>query len=1295
MSPSRVLFAFSCLSLGALLVRCGGDSATCDDCSGEPLSGLTVITPAKVAVGSCAPAQIVQLDGGVTSRPTTELRLALEGDTGWYADAGCSVQATRATAMVGSRGAIAYVKADSSGTRRARARLSGPLGGETTYEAKALAGTATNIAIGGARYVDTTSCAPVWVAAADSAGNPANLSTDVAVNLAAPGTAFFTDSNCATSTTVATIGPARESAIVFAQFGLPGDITVTAGGANLIVGSTSVNVEGDQQLRVAFTPAGESIDLTAGVCTPVGIAVVDLAGAPASVGTMDVTLQAINAQVYSDASCATETTSTTIRGTSATTVYVRSTLAGSATLNATLANSQSRTVALNVTAGPAAALALSGSSRMTQGGCYRYVVQRVDAFDNLATGAAGTAALSSASLGIFSDAACGTAITSVSFSAESSAVVIYVRSATTVADATLSATFPGLAAGTTTVDVVGAPTAVAVSLAASATAGACSPARVTLTDAGGIPTDTLVADSIALNGTPASIVFFSDAACTTSVSSVVVNPFASAAQVWVRGRIARTYDLTFTSSTLPVTNKSLVIVPGAPATIHVSGSDRMNLGDCEGLELTLSDTFGNATTASGALEVELPTPARGTLHTSDACAATAAAVTFAAGSSTRIVFYKGTNLGADVVNAVSSGLTNGALTLEVVFFMGDARAEAGTIPLTRSAAIDPADDAVVYLHALDGTVWRSGDVGATWEQRCKTPAPDATSGVGFLVSPAADGTAYVNTASGSYRVEALEGAACPSITNGLSTLYSYAVVSGLTVDSTGRLFAWHGCCSDTNLSISDDYGATWTQLYDDVLSTAWMGWMANHPTNSQLKLVERTFAGTGAGLYRSTNGGSSWTFVTAEGFGNSQNAIKFDPAHPGYVYTNGRSSSTDGSTWAADANYNALSLSWTLDNSGAVYKFDTATTTSTGLLRAPDARTPVWAALEGAIAVPFNNNATRMSVSADGTTIAVVTGRDLYLTTNAGAEFARVSTPGTLSGFPMTYAAASALDGYAVGNDLWIALATHDGGVTWSGGAAGGSQDPPMIHVNPAFTGSVYVRGEEFNSTYDNYVMASQDGFATIRDNANGAAYSWAGVGAVSLADPLSFMTIGFGTCRRTIDGGQNYTQSSCPTVPNVWYPSPIGWLSPADNNIIWYAGNDLSTQALWQTSYADGSTTNLTARTGVAPAAVEMYGSNVMRVVSTNGQLVTSTDLAVSFGTPSSASTDGNCQQRYLTSVVGQPATVATACIGSGTVAVSRNAGATWTNVPVSGCSVRQIALFDAAMVVSCNNQAARTVVY
>jgi hypothetical protein len=195
-------------------------------------------------------------------------------------------------------------------------------------------------------------------------------------------------------------------------------------------------------------------------------------------------------------------------------------------------------------------------------------------------------------------------------------------------------------------------------------------------------------------------------------------------------------------------------------------------------------------------------------------------------------------------------------------------------------------------------------------------------------------------------------------------------------------------------------------------------------------------------------------------------------------------------------------------------------------------------------------------------------------------------------------------------------------------------------------------------------------------------------------------MTNGWDTCRRTVDGGLNYESRSCPGVPFVWYPSPNGGISPVDSNVMWFAGYDFSVgPGLWQVDWTDGSVVNITNRTGVSPAGIEMYqdgASYVMRVVSADGALVQSSDLSQSFGPPTVPSGEYNgCTNRFLVSLAGSPSVVAHACIYNSTVVLSRDAGASWTQLPMNGCQVTQIALFDDAVVASCANRPAMTVLY
>src|SRR5690348_3019899 len=68
---------------------------------------------------------------------------------------------------------------------------------------------------------------------------------------------------------------------------------------------------------------------------------------------------------------------------------------------------------------------------------------------------------------------------------------------------------------------------------------------------------------------------------------------------------------------------------------------------------------------------------------------------------------------------------------------------------------------------------------------------------------------------------------------------------------------------------------TWTMTGPDAgASTA----LAMHPTNTQIAIVA-----TPRGLYRTANGGGSWTLVN-EYLRSSMNSIAFDPANPNRVF---------------------------------------------------------------------------------------------------------------------------------------------------------------------------------------------------------------------------------------------------------------------------------------------------------------------------------------------------------------------------------------------------------------------------
>lgn len=213
-----------------------------------------------------------------------------------------------------------------------------------------------------------------------------------------------------------------------------------------------------------------------------------------------------------------------------------------------------------------------------------------------------------------------------------------------------------------------------------------------------------------------------------------------------------------------------------------------------------------------------------------------------------------------------------ALTTPQAIFSG-ARSISGRVT---ALAIDPRDGDVIYLGAATGGVWKTVDGGRNW-----IPLTDdqPTLVVGAIaLDPSNPDTVYVGTG------ELLTG------------FYGSGVLK------------------------STDGGASWTQLtgpfvgpFNTVRSGAVFGALAVSPANPQLILAGVDYGGGLAargGIYRSADGGVTWTQVLAGGAGTD---LVFNPAQPNIVYAgvanaalrtafarpqNGLYKSTDGgATW--------------------------------------------------------------------------------------------------------------------------------------------------------------------------------------------------------------------------------------------------------------------------------------------------------------------------------------------------------------------------------------------------------------
>ncbi|NHM02781.1 T9SS type A sorting domain-containing protein [Flavobacterium difficile] len=161
---------------------------------------------------------------------------------------------------------------------------------------------------------------------------------------------------------------------------------------------------------------------------------------------------------------------------------------------------------------------------------------------------------------------------------------------------------------------------------------------------------------------------------------------------------------------------------------------------------------------------------------------------------------------------------------------------------TSAVAIDPLDANVIYVGAPAGGIWKSTNGGATWVPLADDLPQIGVSGIAIDHPTPSNLTVYIATgdkdASDTYSVGVLK-----SVNGGPW------ISAGLSFTGTGTL----------------------------------AGDLIIHPTNKQILLCA-----TSAGLFRTTNGGTTWTVEQTGDF--SQGSVRFKPNDPTVVYatTNNR-----------------------------------------------------------------------------------------------------------------------------------------------------------------------------------------------------------------------------------------------------------------------------------------------------------------------------------------------------------------------------------------------------------------------
>jgi photosystem II stability/assembly factor-like uncharacterized protein len=484
-------------------------------------------------------------------------------------------------------------------------------------------------------------------------------------------------------------------------------------------------------------------------------------------------------------------------------------------------------------------------------------------------------------------------------------------------------------------------------------------------------------------------------------------------------------------------------------------------------------------------------------------------------------------------------------------------------------AIDPSAPATVYAGG-NGGVWKSSDRGVTWT------SPTGELGVYSLaIDPSHPATLYGAFANGIEK--SVDGGASWSDLPIFDVGYLVVVV-----DPSHPATVYAG--SYNGVSKTTDGGATWTVLGSSGLpDTAYVGILAIDPhapgTLYAADGMESGPAGIGGfGIYKTTNGGATWTPITSGPGGTYVYALAIDPTNSAVIYASNRSgifqSTNAGVDWSvANDGFTACSVgAAALDplSSATLY----AGADGLGVFKSGDGGAH-WSLSNFIAGGSFDVQALVVD-PADPATVFAGTDDGVFKSTDAGASWTTAD-----AGLPMPHEGPFVADGpkirslaidpghpatlYAGTVDLFK---TTDGGASWTSILQGPIS---MLAIDPATTSTLYAG----TPTAD--LLKSTDGGATWAASDAGLQPSGLFAPVVALAfDPANTSTLyasnGFGVFK-SADAGATWVASSCglpilsfesmavdPSHPGTVYVGGTGVFKTVDGGAHWNAvGSGLS----------------------------------------------------------------------------------------------------------------------------------------
>lgn len=490
-----------------------------------------------------------------------------------------------------------------------------------------------NISLTGVSSFTTSFCAPFTITVRDALGNVSNVGSDTVFNLSGSGD-FYSDTNCTASISTTVVANLNSTGTFYYRKITPGAATLTATLASpvtpAIVGaSRNVNVTGSTPARLSLTVAASGTTVS---CNSVTINLLDSNNVLVNtVSSRTVSLSGTGSAVfYSNSTCATTAPTLTIgAGTNTGTTYMRKITTGVSTLTATSPGMGNGTGNITISVGPTNRIIFNAvaTSPYAVSTCQAYTLQTRDSLNNnvAPVTADTTVSLSGASDGSFySNSTCtaGNEITTTTILNGTSTRTIYYSKPTTTAvmpgsNVALTASVFGWSPDATTSVAVstGIPTHLATTNTAvgiailSATnvaiANRCLLTTVRVHDEANtlVPTSRVTSNITAnLSGGGAGAQFWSNATCTTPISSITINTGTNTRNFYYSSTTTTpTVAINWTNGGLSGTGSSrnVTVTDGVPSRLTwTTAPTSFNTNTCQTFNFNVRDP--NTVTALGA-----------------------------------------------------------------------------------------------------------------------------------------------------------------------------------------------------------------------------------------------------------------------------------------------------------------------------------------------------------------------------------------------------------------------------------------------------------------------------------------------------------------------------------------------------------------------------------------------------------------------------------------------------------------------------------------------------------------------